>query len=66
MQDQPSPYATEHAAARSDPVLDDATVTYLREALAGIRYGRVTLRVEDGRVVSIDTERRTRARREPQ
>ena len=44
--------------------LDDATIKLLRSALAGISHGRVTLKIEDGRVVSVDTERRTRVRRQ--
>lgn len=38
--------------------LDDATIELLGSALAGIRHGRVTLKIEDG-IVSADTERPT-------
>ena len=35
---------TAEGAERTGSVLDDATITYLRETLAGIRYGRTRVR----------------------
>lgn len=46
------------APARPGP-LTDAVLSALAEALRGVRYGTVTVIVQDGRVVQIDrTDRR--------
>lgn len=53
--DQP---VANHTPARTGP-LTDAVLTALGEALRGVRYGTVTVIVQDGRVVQIDrTDRR--------
>ena len=57
-----APYVT--GAEPQGAALDDATIELLRSALEGVRHGRVTLKIEDGHVVSVDTERRTRVRRQ--
>ena len=41
------------------PPLPESTLTAISQALAGLRYGQVTIIVQDGRVLQIDrTDRR--------
>lgn len=48
--------------ATSQPIetpLNEAVMTALSEALRGVRYGTVTIIIQDGRIIQIDrTERR--------
>lgn len=42
--------------------LDDAVLKELEEQLEKIRYGSITLVIQDGRVVQVDTSTKTRLR----
>lgn len=44
--------------------LPDAVLAALTEALRGVRYGTVTVIVQDGRVVQIDRTERRRLRQD--
>ena len=59
--EEPIPYVT--GAEPRGAALDEATINQVRSALSGITHGRVTLKVEDGRIVAVESERRTRVRR---
>ena len=43
----------------------DDEVSYIRRQVASISHGKVILKIEEGVVVSVDTERRTRVRLAP-
>lgn len=46
-------------SATTPQTLSEATLTAITQALAGLRYGQVTIIVQDGRVLQIDrTDRR--------
>jgi hypothetical protein len=49
----------------SPQTLADDEVSYIRRQVASISHGKVILKIEEGVVVSVDTERRTRVRLAP-
>lgn len=54
---------TEPAVGRTGPLTETVLAT-LRDALRGLRYGNVTIVVQDGRIVQIDRTDRRRLREE--
>jgi hypothetical protein len=54
---QPRPSDSRHVASTLD---FDGVIDELRRTLAGITHGSVTLIVQDGRVVQIDTTQKVR------
>lgn len=57
------PVSTDQAKLRTGP-LTEAVLAALAEALRGVRYGTVTVVVQDGRVVQIDRTDRRRLKAE--
>lgn len=51
------------AAGRRRDALTDEALSYLREALAGLRFGDIRLTVQDGVVVQIERTERRRPQR---
>ncbi len=57
---KPDPTAGISASPVNDSMLADPVLTALSEALRGIRYGTVTVVIQDGRVIQIERMERKR------
>lgn len=54
-----SPQTTSTPQTTPAPAIPESTLTAITQALSGLRYGQVTIIVQDGRVLQIDrTDRR--------
>lgn len=54
------PPETTSSATLAEPGVPEATVQAILQALSGLRYGQVTVIVQDGRVMQIDRTDRFR------
>jgi hypothetical protein len=50
----------ETSARKSQPTIPDSVERQILSAVAGVRYGSVTIAIQDGRVVQIDATEKTR------